>query len=94
MSARSTPPTSQSTSQPTGVRSRPREVFCIHQYYENHSPTNINIHGYTDDHALKMSFNGASRQDERDTIQALTDTATVVKDWMDLNRLKMNDTKT
>ena len=43
---------------------------------------------------LKMSFNGTSRNDEHDTIQALTDITTVVKDWMDLNRLKMNDTET
>ena len=41
-----------------------------------------------------MSFNGTSRDDERDTFQALTEIITVVKDWMDLNRLKMNDTKT
>ena len=42
-------------------------------------PTNIDIHGYADDHTLKMSFNGVSRDDERDTIQALTDVTTVVK---------------
>ena len=41
-------------------------------------PTNIKIHGYADDHMLKMSFNGASRYDEHDTIQALTDITTVV----------------
>ena len=52
------------------------------------------MYGYVDDHTLKMSFNGASRDGEHDTIQALTDITTVVKDWMDLNRLKMNDTKT
>ena len=57
-------------------------------------PHNINIHGYADDHALKKSFSAASRFDECDTIQALTDVTKVIKQWMDQIRLKMNNGKT
>ena len=57
-------------------------------------PHNIDIHRYADDHALKKSFSAASRLDEYDTIQALMDVIKVIKQWMDQNRLKMNDEKT
>ena len=62
-------------------------------YYEALTivPHNIDIHGCADDHALKKSFNAAFRLDECDTIQALTDVTKVIKQWMDHNRLKMND---
>lgn len=57
-------------------------------------PTTVDIHGYADDHALKTSFAGSSRNEETDTIQTLQDLAVVIKVWMDQNRLKMNNEKT
>ena len=57
-------------------------------------PTNIDIHGYADDHALKKSFPGSSINDESITIQALQTITVDIKEWMDLNRLKMNNDKT
>ena len=44
--------------------------------------TDIDIHGYADDHVLNKSFGGSSRIEE----YAIADT----KSWMDENRLKMN----
>ena len=52
----------------------------------------IDIHGYTDDQALKRAFDGESRTGETDTIDSLTNVA--IKQWMDQNRLKMNISKT
>ena len=57
-------------------------------------PRNIDIHRYADDHALKKYFSAASRLDEFDTIQTLTDVTKVIKQWMDQTRLKMNGGKT
>ena len=54
----------------------------------------IDIHDYADDHSLKRSFVGSSRKEEKATIDSLTETAAVVKVWMDENRLKMNNSKT
>ena len=57
-------------------------------------PATIDIHGYADDHALKKSFTGSSRTDEIDTIRTLENSTIVIKEWMDQNRLKMNNDKT
>ena len=57
-------------------------------------PTKIDIHGYVDDHTLKKSFAGSSRPNETNTIHSLTDVTTVIKSWMDENKLKMNNDKT
>ena len=43
----------------------------------------IDIHGYADDHSLKRSFVGSSRKEEKATIDSLTETAAVVKVWME-----------
>ena len=57
-------------------------------------PKDIDIHGYADDHALKKSFAGSSRNEEANTIETLQCTIKLIKDWMDLNRLRMNNDKT
>ncbi len=57
-------------------------------------PEHVDIHGYVDDHALKKSFLGSSRETERDTIRALEVPTESIKSWMDQNRLKMNNEKT
>ena len=57
-------------------------------------PPDIDIHGYADDHAIKMSFDGSSRTEEKACIQRLEDLTAEIKSWMDKNRLKMNNEKT
>ena len=55
--------------------------------------SSIQIHGYADDHAIKRSFQ-AGTSEEYQTISALQNCASEVKSWMDINRLKMNSSKT
>ena len=57
-------------------------------------PDNVDILGYADDHALKKSFSANSRTDEQLTMSALEGTTKDIKEWMDTNRLKMNNDKT
>ena len=57
-------------------------------------PPSIDIHGYTDDHALKSSFLALSRTEEKSSIHDLEKLASSVKRWMDQNKLKMNSSKT
>ena len=57
-------------------------------------PRDIDIYGYADDHELKKSFAGSSRNEEANTIETLQCTTKLIKDWMDLNRLRMNNDKT
>ena len=57
-------------------------------------PKGIAIHGYADDHALKISFDSNDSTAEQDAINLLEQCAIKVKDWMDQNRLKMNSAKT
>ena len=54
----------------------------------------IDIHGFTDDHALKDKFRIGDHTEERKCITNLENCATEVKNWMDKNRLRMNDEKT
>ena len=54
----------------------------------------IDLHGYADDHALKISFNPSQQNDEQQAIQHLENSAKDIKVWMDQNRLKMNSSKT
>ena len=57
-------------------------------------PVVIDIHGYADDHALKRSFKGVSRREEREVVGSLEDAISKVKAWMDANKLKMKHDKT
>ena len=58
-------------------------------------PDNTDIHGYADDHCIKKSYKATEiLTAERETIASLQLTLTEIKNWMDMNRLKMNDTKT
>ena len=54
----------------------------------------IDLHGFADDHAYKKSFAAKSRTDETNTMGELVNCASRIKNWMDGNRLKMNDSKT
>ena len=54
----------------------------------------IEIHGFADDHAYKKSLVAKSWVDEINTMGDLENCAKRIKNWMDGNRLKMNDSKT
>ena len=54
----------------------------------------IDTHGFADDHALKDKFKIGNHTEERKCITNLENCAMEVKEWMDKNRLHMNDDKT
>ena len=54
----------------------------------------IELHGFADDHAYKKSFVAKSRIDEINMMGDLENCTKRIKNWMDGNRLKMNDSKT
>ena len=56
--------------------------------------TDVNKLGYADDHCLYASFNANNRDKEHHSILILENSLEKVKEWIDLNKLKMNDTKT
>ena len=53
----------------------------------------IELHGFADDHAYKKSFAAKSQVEEINTMRDLESCAERIKNWMDGNRLKMNDSK-
>ena len=57
-------------------------------------PKNIDIHGYADDHVLKNKFYPSKENDEFDCVMSLKKTLVDVNEWMNQNRLKMNNAKT
>ena len=54
----------------------------------------IDLHGFADDHTYKKLFAAISRTDETNTMGELVNCAVRIKNWIDGNRLKMNDSKT
>ena len=56
--------------------------------------TDVNKLGNTDDCGLYTSFNANNRDEEYHSIAVLENSLEKVKEWMALNKLKMNDTKT
>ena len=56
--------------------------------------TDVNKLGYADDHGLYTSFNAINRVEEHHSIAIQENSLENVKEWMALNKLKMNDTKT
>lgn len=55
---------------------------------------NVSILGYADDHSIYDAFDANSRAEMCATIKNLELCLVQVNDWMNLNRLKMNTTKT
>ena len=53
----------------------------------------IDLYHYADDHGIKKKFELTCGK-EIVTTKSLSDCLTRIKSWMDLNRLKMNDSKT
>ena len=54
----------------------------------------INIAGFADDHVIWDKFTTANRNTEGNSIMKLEATLNDIKKWMDMNRLKMNESKT
>ena len=54
---------------------------------------NTSIYGFADDHALRAVFTSGNENESRN-IREMENTMDDVKEWMDLNRLKMNCSKT
>jgi hypothetical protein len=61
---------------------------------QNAVPQTVDLHGYADDHAMKLTFNPNDRLDECTAIKHLESCAQQVNRWMSENRLKMNPSKT
>ena len=57
-------------------------------------PADIMLHGYADDHAVKLSFPTNDENNQTIAIESLEQCARNIKNWMDQNRLKMNASKT
>ena len=53
---------------------------------------NVDLHGYADDHALKIKF--VPTKNEHIAISTLEKCSKEIKSWMDSNRLKMITSKT
>ena len=54
----------------------------------------LNIHAYTDDTQIYLSFKPDSAAGKQDAITALQDCITDIRSWMIADRLKLNDDKT
>ena len=54
----------------------------------------VALHGYSNDHALKNTYRAKSCTAEKCSVQTFERKAMEVKEWMDANCLKMNDSKT
>ena len=54
---------------------------------------NLEIHGYAEDHAIQASFVSGSEPEKLITCTAPEETMLNMKDWMNINRLEMDDSK-
>ena len=57
-------------------------------------PQTITIHGFADDHAIKISYPAGNTSAESQTLQLLNSTLKDINNWMGANRLKVNNNKT
>ena len=67
-------------------------LYCITIKYN--VPRTISLLGYSDDHALKDTFNAKNRDDENRCVGEMEDYLKDVNIWMCKSRLKMNNGKT
>ena len=90
-------------SSPVDVRcSVPQGSICGPVLYTIYASTlkehirnyDVSILGYADDHSLYSSFDPNSALNAHDVLQNLEHCLSSVNDWMSLNRLKMNTSKT
>ncbi len=57
-------------------------------------PPNCDLHGYADDHAVKFIFDPRKQGMEQDTLDRISETMLSIGKWINMNRLKINATKT
>ena len=89
--------------------SLPRQLnYCVPQgscagptYFNMYSstikdviPPNISINGFADDHALLKNWLLKIPQDQTDAINQLEFTLSDIEKWMQMNKLRMNNSKT
>ena len=58
-----------------------------------HNPF-ITLNGYIDDHSVKKDFKANSKDEEKNTKVAPETCMDNIREWMDMNKLKMNASKT
>ena len=56
--------------------------------------TKLELNGFADDHSVQRSFKAKSREDEYSMITTTEKLMLKIKEWMDVVRLKMNESKT
>ena len=56
-------------------------------------PGNLEIYGYANGHAIKVSFTGGEERTETLALGTLESSLLDIRKWMNENRLKMNDSK-
>ena len=56
--------------------------------------TKLELNGFADDHSVQRSFKAKSREDEYSMIATIEKSMLMIKEWMDVVRLKMNEAKT
>jgi len=57
-------------------------------------PYLISVYGFADDHIASQRFRPTSVTNEHNAIKQVEDSAVIINDWMNANKLKMNTTKT
>ena len=67
-------------------------LYCSRVKYN--VPRTITLLGYSDDHALKDTFNAKSRDDENRCLVEMEECLKDINTWMCKNRLEMNNGKT
>ena len=78
---------------PQGSAGGPNLYLCYASTVREEIPDSISIYGFADDHGLGNNF--AVNMDEvQQAIVDLEGCMVAVKQWMDINRLKMNSAKT
>ena len=68
-------------------------LFIYYLFIQYNVPRPITLLGYSDDHALKDTFNAKSRDDENRCLVGMEECLKDVNIWMCKNRLQMNNGK-
>ena len=69
-------------------------TFAYASIMKDTIPDCVDIPGYADDHAVKVSFSAVDTNDKIPAIRYLEHYAIDIKSWMDQSRLKMNSSQT
>ena len=78
---------------PQGSINGPVYFTCYSSTMDTCVTDDQSLIGYADDHSIYTSFKAGDASSEVDSIKKLSSSLGKVKDWMQCNRLKMNDEK-